>query len=451
MESNTDSIQKITQKLSTILDIIIQYGYYREVLTDNGYHYLFADTMPAFIFLNYDNAHLVPLPQEDRRQLVNLATAIYLAIWLANDRNAKQTIHGFSMQGFRALNEREQNADDYLKQAYRSRLEAAEGKYHVMRQLQKMKAEREGFCRSEDAKPLKKKDNKLEDVENESPNGGIWYDFTSLCFLDWISEGKFALYNLLVYRKKLLTIVGKKDKSEKLRDAYKSYLSHVAKLNEDPDNKLYTISSIMLHNLETSFHHTLAPAFAFSIDASQNMTMDTAIGNTYYFWGRYTYQSQFWGDELKKYILQKKGMSDSAWSGTAHDRNWDVHLFRELMNLISENYASHYLPFLCRLLIKRGILIEMVNLISGSDEFYPPDMPSWTSADYSSAADFFRKDYPIIENHLLFDFPPPDEWPDSVCDNIRKFYEFFQDHELEYLRREAQRSQKARNRKKSKS
>lgn len=134
-----------------------------------------------------------------------------------------------------------------------------------------------------------------------------------------------------------------------------------------------------------------------------------------------------------------------------HDMNRDVHLFRDLIHLIPEDNPLLYFQAMNNLLVKRGLLLDMLRLINASDGFSPKQMPPWTSDDYSSAAEFFKKDYPVIEQHILFDFLPPDKWPNSVYDNIRHFFESIPNDELVLLRKEAQQSQKTRNKKKSKS
>lgn len=456
MDNSSNTIQRIKDKLSTILDAIIQYGYYRALPEDNGCSFLFVEKLPEPLFA-YENVLVFHLTQEDKRQLINLATAVYLDVWLEYDMNAKQTINGFSIQRFCALDEEKVNVETDITRSYRSRLVEAERKYRDMMDLQKEQAMREGIQRKEDATPLKKKKKKLERIKNKSPNGGIWYSFQDLCFLDWIANNSFSFYNLLVYNKKLLTVIGKKDINEPLREAYEFYLRAITALKGETDDRIYTISAMMLQKIESTFLHTLALTLALSIEPSPSMTMHTAVGITFPFWGRYLYRSQYLDEQDLKKIKEQQRIiypelkeRDLIGPIPMHDINNDVLSHKVLMKLITGNVVP-YSEILGKHLVKRGLLLEMLSIINSSPGFIPSERASWQPTDYSSAADFFRKDYPIIDKHILFDFPPPDEWSHNIYSNIRHFYEYFQNGELGILRREAKQRQEAHNRKKTKS
>lgn len=414
---------------------------YEKLKTDGYCQQCSTDTSDFKIHISPDgmytytaNVFSIPLSVEDKKELIYRATAIYLAQWLSQDKNAKQTLNSFATRGFCSVSEKaylpgNAGTDPTL----RSYFKRAEEKFRDMLSLYREQAQNEQIGYKPEAL-WKVSEKKLEAVSfekangghNISPNSGVWYDFQDLCFISWIAEHKFPFYELLVYSKKLLT-KSNTPHNEAIKEAYKDYFSAIAELKKCSNDRTYTISAIMLQQIEATFGHMAVAYLSRILEFQPDLKSEDILHDSLVWWTRYRYTP----------FYESNGSQPV-------DMPFNILGYREAVAAISNPDTDRYLYTVRKQLLKRGLLTEM--LLFAVNNYPPQERPSWNDDDYHYAAEFFRKEYPIIEMHTSMDLRPPLKWSDEECAFIRKFYESFLPYGLGDLRSESQNARKERNR-----
>lgn len=155
--------------------------------------------------------------------------------------------------------------------------------------------------------------------------------------------------------------------------------------------------------------------FAENKDIPKDILFEYIVDETQHWWMRYKYLSCFCsGREMIDYpygILTCAGAIKAATEKDPKKRNY---LFEKQ-------------------LLKRGILSEMI-LLGNHPLHHPKTMPSWTGKDFEYASKYFRRINKRIDMCWFKELDKPEKWSDSLCDNIRRFYEIIQGYELDNLR-----------------
>lgn len=422
--SSHSSVAEIQLMFNLIFKELVSSGYFRFCPTDDDGFKIYAVYGSAIQKQNTENEFYIYLTDADKIYLINHATALYLSEWLACDENAKQTINSFAIQKFCAKDEirkRSRGAD--VNAGERSLYNRAAQKYRDMMLLQQLQAKEEGHtCKSADFIQYYQENNSS---TAKSSKSGILYGFSDLCFINWIAEYSFTLYDLLVYSTDFMR-KSNQERNTAIREAYKNYFKAVEELKGTKDDRLYTISSIMMQQIESTFGHMSAASLARFFRSCPELDIDDHINNTEFLWKRLVYVpfQEKTGRPITDYPCLFWTFSDAVKYLSHKDVEAQVHADMHL-------------------LLSRGLLTEM--LMYANVCMHPSRRRSWTSADYHHAAVFFKELHPIVEQHPSLELGDPEKWASEECDFIRKFYEHMFPSGLEKLRAEAQKTMKERN------
>lgn len=418
------SVAEIRLMFNLIFKELVSSGYFRFCPTDGDSFKIYAVYGSAIQKRNTENEFYIRLTDADKIYLINHATALYLAEWLACDENAKQTINSFAIQKFCAKDEickRIRGAE--AKTGERSLYNRAAQKYRDMMLLYQRRAQNEGrtgkvadfiqYYQENDSSTAKKS------------KAGIPYGFSDLCFIDWIAEYRFPIYDLLVYSTAFMR-KSNQERNTAIREAYKCYFKAIKELKETEDDRLYAISCIMIQQIESTFGHMDAASLARFFGSCPELDIDEHISNTEFLWKRLVYVP----------FYEKKG-------GPIEDYPYLFWTFSDAVKYLSHNDVDAQVRADMHLLLSRGLLTEM--LMYANICMHPSRRRSWTAMDYHHATAFFKEQHPIVEQHPSLELGNPEEWSFKECDFIRKFYEHMFPSGLEKLRAEAQKTMKERN------
>lgn len=418
------AVEEIQLMFNLIFNDLVSSGYFRRCSTNDSDFRIHAVYEYSGQKENKDSDYYVSLSENDKYFLINHATAIYLSEWLACDENAKQTINSFAVKKYCAIDEiqkRKRGAE--MKAGKRSLYNRAAQKYRDMMLLQQLRAKEEGRnCKPADF-ILYRQENDSDSLN--TPKAGLPYSFSELCFIDWIAEYNFTLYDLLVYSTDFMR-KSNEDRNAAIKDAYQHYFNAIEELKSTEDDRLYTISSIMIQQIEGTFGHMAAATLARFFEFCPNLNTEDHICNTEFFWARLEYTP----------FRKREG-------GPVTDYPylfWSYYGIAQYLSLKETDAQTHAAM---HLLLSRGLLTEM--LMYANICMHPSRRRSWTAEDYHHAANFFRKQHPIVERHSSLELAPPNEWTHKECDFIRSFYEKMFPDGLEQLRTSSQKTRKERN------
>lgn len=229
--------------------------------------------------------------ENDKKKIARTATMVYLQHWLENDENAKQTITSFSKEKepgdislrYIPINEQKRykrNDKEQTNNAFVKSMQRAEKKYLDMRELRK-------------AQSIQEKQPFRDDPD--STNTGKYYPFTALYFMEQYAEGKMTLYDLLTYKKEILSLTSKKDNA--IIDNFIDYNRTIQETIDLIDNKdsnciqdtavcrKYVIACLALQELERTYRFSL---FSKMAKGMQEYSLDLRqIPDIPFPWGRY--------------------------------------------------------------------------------------------------------------------------------------------------------------------
>lgn len=421
---SSSSIAEIQRMFNLIFNELMSSDYFRLCPTDESEFKIFAVYNSSAPKQCTDNEFYVRLSDDQKYYLINQATAIYLSEWLCCDENATQTISRFSTRGFLPKDEGKnlpggKGTDSGLRSFYNR---AAQKYRDMMLMHQQVLKESGSDCKTVD---FLQRSQQTDSLLLKSSKAGLRYPFLDLCFIKWIAEDKFPFYDLMVYKKGLL----KKDnepRNDAIRTSYAEYFEAINNLKECMDDKVYTISALMLQHIESTFGHMSAANLAKFFKYCPELDAGEHLVNAEYFWKRLSYIP----------FCEKAGCP-------ATDYPYCCWSFHGMVNYFSNSDAKMQLYADAHLLLMRGLLTEM--LLYANTCMHPSRRRSWTKDDYSYAAAFFKHLHPIIERHVSRELGNPKEWTDDECNFIRYFYEQMFPSGLKELRCGAQRMQKERN------
>lgn len=374
------------------------------------------------------HSYYIKITENDKLDLINLATSVYLGFWLQSDQNAKETVScythkvkknesdsnntpsgedsdDFMMRGFCPTDEHPRSTSDMSDPTARSSLYRSNIKYRDMLKLQKTQADQEQMGWNIDF-PVKKENNVLIPLPENTPprdlhasgGGGIWYNFVDLCFQDWINKDYFPFYDSLVYRIKPF-----KGDNNTLRDNYSDYFKAINNMQNSADTRAYTITAAMLQKIEATYQHMFAAYFAQGLLSAPNVSFDEAILLCSPWLGRFQYASS---------VRENTSFMQTM--------PYNVLGYGVITNLIQEKNPKKQERIFNKYIVTQSLLQDI--LYSINRKIPIAIIPSWTEKDYQDAAEFFKTEYPIIEQHSSSALPPPDAWSNKMCRIIRQFY-----------------------------
>ena len=418
------AVEEIQLTFNLIFNELISSGYFRHCPTNGDNFRIHAVYGSSDQKENKGNDYYINLSETDKYFLIYHATAIYLSEWLACDENAKQTINSFAVKKFCTIDEiQKRKRGDDMKAGERSLYNRAAQKYRDMMLLQQQRAKEEGRnCKPADF-ILYRQENDSDSLS--APKAGLPYGFSELCFIDWIAEYKFTLYDLLIYSTDFMR-KSNEDRNTAIKGAYQNYFDAIKELKDTKDDRIYTISAIMIQQIESTFGHMAAATLARFVEFCPNLNTEDHIRNTEFFWARLDYTP----------FHKREG-------GTVIDYPYLFWVYSGIAQYLSLEGADAQARAAMHLLLSRGLLTEM--LMYANICMHPSRRRSWTAEDYHHAANFFREQHPIVEQHPSLELTPPNKWTHEECEFIRSFYEKMFPSGLEILRTSSQKIRKERN------
>lgn len=327
--------------------------------------------------------------EQEARHLQILAVALYLEGWLDQGETARQTIYSFAAEKYHPekRNTHHSPPDDRRKVLERAAFYIATTQELRKNQLQNEKEQWKQEQNQSD-QPEKKPCEDGKDSNLQLPGRGHKYSFVELRTFDVYAEGSLDVFRLLVQRKELMTSTADKGSYEKLAAAYKRYDKLFVNARKSETDREYVIACMQIRKMEAVYRFHLAAKLAEYATANNLKIRDLINDSAKAIWGRYL--SDAWLRPQDPFPINDP---------------YDVLHYDRVIECVlqTESVAE-------RAYCWRSALIDVfdfMNLLKPIKE-----QASWTDADFSEAAKFFRNDYPVVEHYV----------PVTVQENDRKAY-----------------------------
>ena len=304
--------------------------------------------------------------------------------WLDNDKNATQSIHAFAAHKYQLKSEEKYGENNQVTPEREKSLRRAYKKLRSMQELQQDQAKLEG-----------RTPHPLPDRNYDRP-----LTFSDLRFIDLYSDKFLYWYELLVQRKQLLYVGSRKKANEALKAACELHNKIIDEAKNISCTREYVAACIHLCKYEQAFRFSLFAKIAWYLK-SHMLPMNTPLPSAfYYYWGRYLTQSIFPSSD--SLLIQYYDFLD-------YDQT--------IQRLFDPKTPSSYPE---RVSLWRELLVEVLQLMDNIEN--PCNMPAWTDKDFMDAFNFFKKDYPIIEEYSPIKLDNDCVSKNSYYDYIRAIY-----------------------------
>lgn len=381
----------------------------------------------------------ISISAESKSKMIDIAIVLYLLEWLENDLNAKETVthfathydgvvHSVDKVHFTSVSETERSGgknlagSDKRDPSVQNHMQRREIKYYNMTEIQKQDAIHAGFRARKNtayrkiSKELKAKNNSVETANLRYPGGGgNWYSFTDLYFMDQLIDSD--IFFLLADSKKPIYMGSpKKENNERLKAAYTDYWGRIQKLREISDPKTYVIATIAHYKMEMSFAPLLAAHIAWCAEQYSSLAFEDVFNATWPWHMRFSFPSTI-----------RRPQTPNA--------NAIVHQYDIWSSMLICNMLSGTEEQLCKNAFKHILEQSLIlDLIMCMNHISPPtERPSCTNQDYINISEFFKCQYPAFDC-FYSNLPPVETWPDTMLNNIRRFYQNISDYGYEDMR-----------------
>ena len=375
------------------------------------------------------------------RHLIDTAISLYLENWLDCDTTARKTTYAFAFDKFNPRVERDPRADPHDDR--RKALDRAAEILNVMQELRTKQVQSDWAQLKEtqesDGRNECDRSTGSEDITVQSPHKGPTYSFVELRTFDLYIDGNLYVFKMLAQRKEAMTSKADKGSYETLAGAYERYdrlFEDAKKLTSD---KEYVVACMQIRKLESAYRfHLIAKLAKFIMDnqlQSSDIIEQAAVKDI---WGRHLAP-----DLVRGYLeAAKSSKLEKLMSVPLIDEPYDIMYYNRKIAwaFVPEYDANKAISWRCML----------VNILRFMLELCPPDkQASWTDADFSAAAQFFRNDYPVIESYVPMTVPQDRK---TYFKNIQSIYKLLieaEDSPLNVLRENIRDTVKSRNSKKT--
>lgn len=254
------------------------------------------------------------------------------------------------------------------------------------------------------------------------------YNFILLKICEWIVNNHFVFFDLLQNKKYILK-ASNKSKHKDLRNAFENYLNLLNNLESDSvNNRAYVVSAMAIMELEQSLYTTLFLYFAYLKNIAK---IDLNVYDVF--------SNSFWIPLIQFIIFNQQITENSQidllsypniinFYKNTNNNDYNIANIAEYYNhiILSRCFANDLL-----VLFRIHFYIDNIKNISHSPNTKQdsnPKIPKWTEEDYKNAANFFKKEYPVITQHPLkhlkkcMENLPPDEWNNNMLKDYRNLF-----------------------------
>lgn len=388
--------------------------------------------------------HIIPKLWKD--MMVNCATSYYLNLWMCYDLQSKNNIHDYANQIYDQRCGGSQCKDEDCADSERLELirkfHLNKSKYVDVIDAMKLKEKIDGFPYYDFIYSLKKENGELKECpidEQESPRlyRRSWLSPVVLQLIKWMVDGDFLFVNQLFYRKSFLMWHNTKHFNRSIRETYAAYFKLIANLKRLDDPKEYVLSALAIQQFEPIFEHMSAACLAASKENYPHyVSMETLRQNTVAWWYCEVVRTQCEDRSIKSNKIYLKNIGDylsqmnaAMWGVNPTVKDPNVrHILKKMM--LDDMLNTYFNCLIGKTLnwignvtdYPIGVYNPLNSLTEAREEHFKRIHRKWTDEDYAAAMEFFKKDYPIIENHISFQLGNPMDWSDSMVESIRDYY-----------------------------
>ncbi len=434
MSTRESRVQKVREKYKSILEFIISLNYYTASVFEEDPYLIFIRNPYTNSLPDNPYMSLVDLSQQEKEELVNIATSMYIETWLDVSKNTKKRIADFT---------KEVENPDIDPDDFRRRMKYEREKFEIMMKFREDQLHMEGFEEKEIVK-------KCKDVNKKKGE----YHFSTIKNLEWVNNTTSSFLDLMMFKKGFERGSNTTHANNNLKSTYCAYFKGISELKTTEDPKKYVATVCMLRKSESAFLYIVAACLALSIRGNPNINMDDAIHKTAPWYARYEYYSQhlaihrrecvFFNDMLS-YPQIMRAAAETDMEKLRNDRDKCTikrGILQDMMSWFTHDELMHFLhsklqgiglafvPFdrfsnMQQEQINQYISLyqEIIENPKELDRYLSGIYPEWEDSDYQDAAEFFKKQYQVIEKHISFSLPRPDKWSKTVFENIRIFFE----------------------------